>query len=108
MKAAEAASGAYPANHLVAQFIYLQMLDFLSTLAFLAHGVQEANPVVRAMMEWGNSPWSGLLAVKVLAVGLGLFCWKSGRYRLLSRANWAFAGLVVWNLMALIVSRFVS
>mgnify|MGYP000442265704 CR=1 FL=1 len=93
---------------MILQFMYLQMLDFLSTMAFLAHGVQEANPLVRAAMAWGGSPWSGLLAVKVLAVGLGLFCWKSGRIRLLARANAAFACLVVWNLVALIVGRYVS
>jgi hypothetical protein len=108
MKPAEITQGTAPWNHMILQFMYLQMLDFLSTLAFLAHGVQEANPLVRAAMAWGGSPWSGLLAVKVLAVGLGLFCWKSGRIRLLARANAAFACLVVWNLVALIVGRYVS
>jgi len=95
-------------NYLITQFVYLQMLDFLTTVAFLAHGIREANPVVRAFLEWGSSPISGLLAVKVFAVALGLICWRLGRYRLLVCANGAFAFLVVWNLVALIAGRFTA
>jgi hypothetical protein len=42
--------------------------------------------------------------VKVLALGLGLFCWRMGRDRLLMRINIMFAVLVAWNLVALIAA----
>ncbi len=87
------------------QYVYLQMLDFLTTIAFLATGVKEANPMVKMFMQMGSTPISGLLMIKLLAVGLGIFCWRMGRHRLLSRVNMLFALLVVWNLVALIVGR---
>jgi hypothetical protein len=90
------------------QYVYLQMLDFLTTIAFLANGVKEANPVVNVFMHLGSTPVSGLLIVKLLALGLGIFCWRMGRHRLLSRVNMLFAGLVVWNLVALILGRVAS
>jgi hypothetical protein len=42
--------------------------------------------------------------VKVIAVALGLYCWKVGRGRLLSRINVVFAFIVAWNLAALILA----
>jgi hypothetical protein len=93
------------ANQLILQFCYLQTLDFLSTLAFLVSGVKEGNPLVRAAMQFGNNPWSGLLVVKVVAIMLAVACWRMGRHRLLSRANAFFAILVVWNLVALVLGR---
>lgn len=90
-------------NQLLLQYSYLQMLDFMTTVAFLVHGVHEGNPLVRAALEYAPNPLGGLLAVKVLAVGLGIYCWKGGRMRLLSRINILFAVVVAWNLAALIV-----
>jgi hypothetical protein len=84
------------------QFSYLQVLDFLSTLAFLLLGVQEANPFVRMAILVAPTPLHGLAAVKVLALALGLFCIKSGRLQLLARINLLFAFVVAWNLVALI------
>jgi hypothetical protein len=90
-------------NHLLVQYSYLQVLDFLTTVAFLLNGVREANPVVRLFIKLAPDPLSGLLAVKVLAVLLGLFCWRLGRPRLLFRMNLLFALVVTWNLLALIM-----
>jgi hypothetical protein len=98
--------GAPSVNYLMMQYVYLQTLDFLTTAAFLAYGIKEANPVVRAFLQFGSTPLSGLFLLKLLAVGLGIFCWKMGRHRLLSRVNGLFALLIVWNLVALIVGRF--
>jgi len=89
-------------NQQLVQFSYLQVLDFLTTIAFLLHGVQEANPLVRLALYSAPDPLTALLAVKVLALGLGLFCWRRGRERLLMRINVMFAILVAWNLVALI------
>ena len=85
------------------QFVYLQALDVLTTLAFLSRGVEEANPVVRQVLSWVPSPLGGLLGLKLLAVVLAVYCWRSGRRRLLGRANTFFAALVAWNMLALLV-----
>ncbi len=91
-------------NQLLLQYSYLQVLDFLTTLAFMINGVQEGNPLVRFAVHYAPHPLSGLLAVKLVAIGLGFYCWMRGRERLLTRMNWLFAILVAWNLAALILS----
>ena len=85
------------------QYSYLQVLDFLTTIAFLIQGVREANPIVQLAMRYAPNPLGGLLLVKLLAIGLGLYCWKVGKQRLLSRMNIMFAVVVAWNLSALIL-----
>jgi hypothetical protein len=85
-------------------YTYLQILDFLSTLAFLVAGVQEGNPVVRLALDYAPSPLWGLLAVKAAAMGLGLFVLRTGRLRLLNQMNVLFAVVVAWNLLALVVA----
>ena len=91
-------------NQLLLQYSYLQMLDLLTTLAFMLHGVREGNPFVRMAMHLTTNPLSGLLLIKLVAVALGLYCWKLGRGRLLARINVAFALVVTWNLAALILA----
>lgn len=90
-------------THLIVQYSYLQVLDFLSTIAFLAYGVQEGNPLVRYCIEVTSSPVAGLLVVKGGAVLLGIIAWRMNRHRLLARVNVFFALLVTWNLFALIL-----
>jgi len=90
-------------NQLLLNFSYLQVLDFLTTIAFMVNGVKEANPFVRFAVKVSPNPVSGLIAVKVLAVLLGIYCWRMGRQRLLSRINIVFAMVIAWNLVALIV-----
>ena len=75
----------------------------MTTVAFLLHGVHEGNPLVRAAIQLSPNPLSGLLAIKVLAVALGIYCWKGGRDRLLMKINILFAVIVAWNMVALIV-----
>src|SRR4051812_46363339 len=89
-------------NNLILQYSYLQILDLLTTIAFLINGVKEANPLVKGMMHITASPLTGLLLVKILAVALGVYCWRIERYRLLVRMNVLFALIVAWNLVALI------
>jgi hypothetical protein len=90
-------------NQLLLQYSYLQVLDLMTTLAFLLHGVQEGNPLVRLALKFSSNPISALLAVKCLALALGIYCWRCGRERLLTRINILFAIVVAWNLGALIV-----
>ena len=90
-------------HHLI-QFTYLQLLDVLTTVAFLMYGVKEANPVVRMAMRLGSSPLWGLLALKGFAMVLALLCLRGGRLGLLVGVNIFFAALVAWNLVALILN----
>ena len=90
-------------NQLLLHYSYLQVLDFLTTIAFLVNGVKEANPLVRLALNMGHNPIGSLIGVKVLAVVLGIYCWRMGRERLLSRINAMFAVVIAWNLVALII-----
>jgi hypothetical protein len=89
-------------RQLLVYFSFLQLFDFLTTVAFLVNGVAEANPLVRGMMQTAPNPLLGLAIVKVLAVALALYCWQGGRRKLLERVNLFFALVVTWNLVALI------
>ena len=89
---------------LLIQFSYLQLLDVLTTLAFLMNGVKEANPIIRLALESGSSPLAVLVPVKLFALALGIYCLRSARLRLLARMNVFFAVLVAWNLVVLILS----
>ena len=86
------------------QFSYLQLLDILTTLAFLSNGISEANPVVVLAIQKVGNPLIGVALVKVAALALGTYCWRTGRLRVLFCANVGFAVLIVWNLIALIVA----
>jgi hypothetical protein len=93
---------------LLTQFAYLQLLDLLTTLTFLASGVGEANPMVRFLIAGAGSALGGLLAAKFVALGLAFHCWRGERLRLLRRVNLFYAGLVTWNLVALLVKTLDS
>jgi Domain of unknown function (DUF5658) len=95
--------GRAPLTQLLWQFSYLQILDFLTTVAFLLHGVREGNPLMRLAFSAGANPVTILLLVKLLAIALGFYCWRQGRRQLLFRINILFAALVAWNLVALIL-----
>jgi hypothetical protein len=68
------------------------------------NGVQEANPIVRAALRYAPDPLIGLLFVKLVALGLGLYCWKMQKQRLLTRMNLFFAVVVAWNVTSMIVN----
>ena len=89
---------------ILTQFVYLQLLDALTTIAFLLQGVAESNPVVRWAMRAGPDPVSGLVLIKVAAVAMGIYCTLSARRKLLRRVNIFFAVLVAYNLVALILA----
>lgn len=86
------------------QFAYLQVLDLLSTIAFLLHGVGEANPFVLWSMRVAPTPIGGLMGVKILGLLLALYCVYSQRERVLSRMNLFYAGLIAWNLVSLVLA----
>ena len=45
-----------PLSQLLWQYSYLQVLDFLTTIAFLVNGVREGNPLVRLALSVGSNP----------------------------------------------------
>jgi hypothetical protein len=83
-------------------FAYLQLLDLLTTVVFILHGVKEANPLVNFALTTAPTPIVGLLVVKAAALALGGICCLRGRQRLLVRMNVFFAVLISWNLVAMI------
>ena len=91
-------------NQLLLQYSYLQILDFMTTVAFLLNGIHEGNPLVRVALRYAPHPLGGLLAVKLAAIAQGIYCWRAGRNRLLMRINILFALVVAWNLVALILA----
>jgi Domain of unknown function (DUF5658) len=93
-----------PLSQLLWQYFYLQVLDFLTTIAFLVNGVREGNPLVRLALGVGTNPIASLVVVKFLAILLGFYCWRVGKRQLLARINLLFAVLVAWNLVALILT----
>jgi hypothetical protein len=91
-------------NQLILQYSYLQVLDFMTTVAFLLHGIREGNPLVRLALHYSPHPLGGLILIKAAAIALGFYCWRAGRERLLGRVTLLFAVVVAWNLAALILA----
>ena|SRR5450759_3901570 len=93
---------------LLLQYCYLQTLDVLTTVAVLRNGLDEGNPIVRALIQSTSSPWQGLLLVKLIALALGIYCWHIRKGRLLERVNVCYAVLIAWNIVALIVGSRIT
>ncbi len=89
---------------LLTDFVYLQLLDILTTLAFLMQGVAEANPFVRWAIAQGENPVQALVLVKAFAVALAVYCVIRARHRVLRIANIFFAVVVAYNLVIIIIS----
>jgi hypothetical protein len=83
-------------------FIYLQLLDVLTTLVGFKLGVAEASPFIRVLMHAG--PAAGVIASKVLALGIGAICVYTRKYHLIRWISYWYSGLVVWNLMVLLAA----
>lgn len=77
-------------------FLYLQLLDFLTTVVGLRLGLVELSPFIRWLM--GAGPVFGALLSKLMAVALAGFCLWIQRRRLIQWLNYWYAALVVWNL----------
>jgi hypothetical protein len=80
----------------ISAFLYLQVLDVLSTLIGFSLGNTEASPFVRLMIRWG--PVTGLALSKVVALALVAVCFAIKRTRLIRLINVWYAAVVIWNL----------
>ena len=77
-------------------FLYLQILDFLTTLVGLKLGIAEASPFIRSLLHFG--PSIAVAASKIMAIALAGLCIGLNRSYLLRWINYWYAGLVIWNL----------
>ena len=76
-------------------FLFLQALDFLTTLIGLKLGVSEASPFIRALIPYG--PSVAVMASKIVALVLAAVCMRLKRSYLLQCLNYWYAVVVVWN-----------
>lgn len=81
-------------------FLYLQLLDVLTTLLGFRIGLSEASPFVGLLVQMG--PATGLLLSKIVAVGLGAFCLWTNRSRVIRWINYWYAALVLWNIVLIL------
>jgi hypothetical protein len=77
-------------------FLYLQVLDFLTTLVGFKLGISEASPFVRSLMHFG--PSIAVAASKIVALALAGLCVGLNRPYLVRWINYWYALLVIWNL----------
>jgi hypothetical protein len=83
-------------------FIYLQLLDLLTTLIGFKLGASEASPFIRMLMHAG--PVAGVALSKLLALALGAVCVYRKKYHLIRLASYWYGALVVWNLMVMLAA----
>jgi hypothetical protein len=81
-------------------FLYLQLLDFLTTLLGFRLGASEASPFIRTLLHFG--PAFGVALSKGVALGLGAFCIWRKKTRVIGWINYWYAGLIVWNLVVIL------
>ena len=83
-------------------FIYLQLLDLLTTLLGFRMGAGEASPFIRMLMHAG--PAMGVLASKIVALTLGAVCVYARKFHLIRWATYWYGALVVWNLAVMLTA----
>ena len=88
---------------LLLQYCYLQLLDMLTTVAFLRNGIKEANPILSTLIQYASSPVQILIGAKLVAIALAYVCWRLQKKQLLARVTILYAALVCWNIVALLV-----
>ena len=81
-------------------FLYLQLLDLLTTLVGFMVGAAEASPFIRVMMHAG--PALGVLSSKALALALGGVCVYQKRMHLIRWVSYWYGALVIWNLAVIL------
>lgn len=86
-------------------FLYLNLLDVLSTMIVLGHGGAEANPVTRWFITLDHRIYIGLVAEKLIMFVTSWYLLKLvvrrfglNRNVILITWNSAYMILIVWNL----------
>lgn len=82
-------------------FLYLQVLDLMTTLVGFRVGAAEASPFIGWLMQWG--PAAGVVASKFIALAIASVCLWTGKRRVIHWITYWYAGLVVWNLFIIFI-----
>jgi hypothetical protein len=88
---------------LIQVFVYLQLLDFITTMIGFQLGASEASPFIVKLIHY-TSPAIGVAASKLVGVAIGAVCMATNRTRLVGWINYWYAALVVWNLSTIFVA----
>jgi len=88
---------------LVQVFIYLQLLDLLTTLVGFRLGAGEASPFIRLLMHFG--PGAGVMLSKIVALALGGWCIYAKKQQLMRWVTFWYSALIVWNLMIMLTAQ---
>jgi len=81
-------------------FLFLQAMDFLTTIIGFRLGANEASPFIAKLIRL-SSPATGVAASKLIAVAIAGMCMATDRLRLLRLVNIWYGALVLWNLAML-------
>src|SRR5882724_19550 len=87
----------------IAIFVYLQVLDVLTTLVGFRLGASEASPFIVKLIH-ATSPVMGLAASKVVGIVIGGICVAMNKSHLVTWINYWYAGLVIWNLFMILTA----
>ena len=83
-------------------FLYLQVLDFFTTLIGFKLGLGEASPFIRSLLHFG--PVIALLLSKSVALVLAGVCLAMHKHHLIRWITYWYAGLIGWNLCIILVN----
>lgn len=81
-------------------FVYLQVLDLLTTLVGFRLGAAEASPFIKVLMHFG--PAAGVVVSKLFALGLGGICVYLKKDHIVRWITYWYGGLIVWNLAVML------
>ncbi len=81
-------------------FLYLQVLDFFTTLVGFKLGLAEASPFIRSLLQFG--PVVALLLSKATALVLAGACIAMHKEHLVRWITYWYAGLIAWNLCTIL------
>jgi hypothetical protein len=84
-------------------FVYLQLLDFITTMIGFRLGASEASPFIVNLIH-ATSPAIGVGASKLVGLGIGAACIATHRTKLIGWINYWYAGLIVWNLSTIFLA----
>jgi hypothetical protein len=81
-------------------FLYLQILDFFTTLIGFKFGLSEASPFIRSLLQFG--PLLALVISKSVALALAGVCIGLHKTHLIRWISYWYAGLIAWNLVSIL------
>jgi hypothetical protein len=84
-------------------FLYLQLLDFLTTMVGFKLGASEASPFIAKLIH-ASTPAIGVAVSKALGLSIGGLCVFLNRARLVGWINYWYAGLIVWNMFIILAA----